>query len=149
MTDPGHRGYPTATMRRARQLAATGIMLTEIREALEHEGHGKPSGRTIATWVAEERAEIRRQQLAAAQLALGPHAARFRLDCDTPDDRLAFMRLLRSQGVSCRAIGVVAGVVFGEALTHNQVSWLFRGGDPKPGPVTPWYMPRRDESEAA
>ncbi len=114
--------YTAAAMLRARELAASDWAPMAITGILEREGHGSPSESTIRRWVSGRQQQPRLSQ---------PQNARHRLHGRTDSDRLAFMRTLRAQGVSCRAIGVVCGVVFGEALSEWQVRQVFRGHDPK------------------
>lgn len=122
-------------MNRARQLAATEWKPTAIQRVLEREGHGQPCLSTIRRWIDAEYAQRCARQQAAFAVVKRASSARFRLKGESPEYRVAFMRILRAQGVSCRAIGVVHGVVFGDGLSEWQVRQAFRGDDPKVGPV--------------
>lgn len=113
--------YSVAAMQRAKDLAASGSAPEAIPGILEREGHGHPSESTVRRWVNGHQSQPR----------LRAQNARYRLPGRSVNDRLAFMRILRAQGVSCRAIGVVSGLVFDDPLSEWQVRQMFAGRDPK------------------
>ncbi len=123
--------YTAAAMNRARELAASDWKAPAIRRILEQEGYGHPSVDTVRGWIDPVYAANCAARQTAVKRVKRAQTARFRLNGRTPEYRLAFMRVLRSQGVSCRAIGVTHGVVFGEALSEWQVRQAFGGHDPK------------------
>lgn len=118
--------YPIATKLRACELAAGGWKAARIRDILEQEGHGRPSHTTVSLWMDSAKYKVHMDRSRAQQRAKVAATARFRLHGDSPDYRRAFMVRLRSEGLSCHAVGVVFGVVFGERLTANQVRWALR-----------------------
>jgi hypothetical protein len=124
--------YPVSTMLRAIELREGGWELERVRELLTAEGLGAPTTKTIQRWVDPDYAERQAEFGRRAHRRFGASRARFRLSSNTPEYRLAFLRTLREQGLSCQALGVVHGVVFGERLSEWQVRNLFSEDDPKP-----------------
>ncbi len=118
--------YPISTVLRARELAEGGWKAVEIRDLLEREGRGRPSHTTVGMWMDPEKYRVHRDRSRAQQLRQAADNAQFRMGGSSPDYRRALMVRLRSEGLSCHAIGVVHGVVFGDRLTAHQVRYALR-----------------------
>ena len=115
--------YPVATMRRAIELHEAGWRAPDIQRILLSEGRAAPHQQTIRLWINPTRTERTRAKNRDYHRARAVQRQAFRMRSDSPPVRLAFMRELRSQGVSRRDIGIVHGVVYGERLTESQVRY--------------------------
>jgi hypothetical protein len=118
--------YPITMVLRTRELSAAGWSRERIQDLLEREGYGRPSHTTVGLWADPAKYEAHMNRSRAQQRAKAAAETDFRLRGSTPEYKRAFMERLRSQGLSCHAVGVVHGVVFGERLTEHQVRYALR-----------------------
>jgi sugar phosphate isomerase/epimerase len=111
-------------MLRALEHFDAGWKPTKIRQLLGDEGLGSPSVNTIYQWVNPEYRERHRQSMRERKRRETALNAAFRLRSDTEEYRLAFMRALRAERVSCHGIAKVCRVVFGARMSEQQVRVL-------------------------
>jgi hypothetical protein len=104
---------------RARELAEDGWRIVEIRDRLEIEFGCRVLRQSVSCWVNDALAERRRRRDREARLALR---------------RMAKMLEMRRRGLSFRAIGQVAGILWGEELSPEQARYQLRkaGAPPRP-----------------
>ena len=119
--------YPASMMVRARELREAGWSLRDIARLVEKETGRRPGATTVALWCyPPDRQRARRG-------TLNTHSARERAKRYTPNQRftpewkLERMRELFLRGVSYKAIGIVAGIWWGEPLSASQVRSRLEG----------------------
>jgi hypothetical protein len=112
-------------MARARELYDAGWGYRKITRLLANELGVQVSHDTVKRWTDPEFARRARERATARNRRVWSARWEFQLGGARPSDeyRVAFMRRLRSEGVSCAAVGKVCGVVFGQPLTHHQVRY--------------------------
>lgn len=123
---PQGRGYSAKIVIRAQRLYAAGWSIAAVQRHIEREFGMRPNWVTVKTWVNPQWAQERRTAVAKAMV--GQRAADRRpLANVTPEWKLARMREMRAHGVGFRAIGIVAGLWWGEALVEDRVRYMIGG----------------------
>jgi hypothetical protein len=115
-------GYPISVVNTARKMHEAGWGPTFIRRALARDGINVADV-TIKRWVDEDYAERQRAAHRARQARKRAEQARFTTHGASDEYRMALMRRLRAEGLSCTAIGKVSGVLFDKPLTDGQVRY--------------------------
>jgi hypothetical protein len=128
---PTSRRHSVATMARARELRAAGWPWRRIQSILRAELGVEVTRDTLLRWCSEGYAAKKAARVAARNLQVRSESWNFLISGGNTSDeyRLAFMRRLADEGVSCAAIAKVCTVVLGQELTLHQVRYALNGRD--------------------
>jgi hypothetical protein len=109
--------YPMPVIMRARQLRALGWSLEKVCDLLERESGVRPDRATVMRWCASPaRAERLRKTALAGRLRREHSKPRTTFHRVSKEWKTARIRELADAGLSHAAIGIVAGVWWGERL---------------------------------